>query len=104
MQVYRQISKQISVSYLVKAMGIVIGFLFYAAVTRYLSAEEYGILSLFLMTITVIHTLNTYSLRSFFIKYLAGKKIQQKIILMQSIVPFALTICVIMLIVLVLFD
>lgn len=84
---YKNISKQIGVSYFYKFMESIVSFLFFMVVTRALGVEDYGVFSLLLVTMTIISNSISLNIGSFLIKDLAGLKTLTKLNKLNGIVP-----------------
>ena len=88
MKEYKTIAKQIGGSYIIQIVSIMISFFYFSVVTRFLSVEEYGILSLILTVIVILTGINSFGIIEYLVKEFAGKTLEYKRKLIKTFVPF----------------
>jgi O-antigen/teichoic acid export membrane protein len=76
---YKKISLEIGFSYLMKAVNVIISFLFFIFITRLLSNEEYGVYALFIATSNILFNIFRFRLTDFFIKDVIALEKKDKI-------------------------
>lgn len=85
MSEFKTIIKQLSVSYILKGLRLIISFIYFLLITRNLSIDDYGILSIILLSITILTQIFSFNLYQFFIKDLANLKTNIKIAKITSV-------------------
>ena len=93
---YGIIARQIGISYFFMTLSFILGPVLIFLLTRNLSVAEYGVYSIFSVTIAILSTFLTLSLNGFIITKLPGQDYYKKVKSMASILFFELIFLVIL--------